>query len=73
MVKRGKSGPPVGCTAPKSVGESGFVVLRLSNRLKGNTHKLFFDNYFCSPRKGFGQLAIGTIDQGSVQCLVRRS
>lgn len=47
--EKGKAGPPVGCSAPRSVGESGFVVLRLSKHLEENKHKLFFDNYFCSP------------------------
>ena len=39
--EKGKSGPPAGFTAPKNVGESGFVVLRLCKDLQKNKHKFF--------------------------------
>ena len=57
-----------GCTAPKNVGESGFVVLRLCKDLQKNKHKLFFDNYFCCPElldylSSKGIWAIGTLNK----------
>lgn len=36
-----KVGPPLSCFSPRNVGESGFVVLRLTNHLEKNKQKLF--------------------------------
>ncbi|XP_028399194.1 piggyBac transposable element-derived protein 3-like isoform X1 [Dendronephthya gigantea] len=62
--EKGKTGPPSGWDAPEKCGESGFVVLRLIQRLEANKHKLFFDNFFSCPEliaylgtKGFWALA----------------
>ena len=43
------NGPPKGSDPPESCGESGYVVLRLSENLEPRKHQLFFDNYFASP------------------------
>lgn len=48
LGEAGKKGPPPGCNAFADCGESGFVFLCLTDHLEPNTHKLFFDNYFCS-------------------------
>ena len=45
----GSNGPPVGTSPPDGIGESGVVVLRLTNTLQPNMHKVFFDNFFNSP------------------------
>ena len=45
----GSNGPPVGTSPPNGIGESGFVILRLTNTLQPNMHKVFFDNFFNSP------------------------
>ena len=62
--EKGKTGPPDGWDAPEKCGESGFVVLRLIQKLEEDKHKVFFDNFFSSPelmeylaRKGFWALA----------------
>lgn len=47
--EKSKKQPLVGCYSLLACGKSGFVVLRLKNYLERNTHKLLFDNYFCSP------------------------
>lgn len=65
--EKGKSGPPAGCTAPNNVGASGYVVLRLCKDVQKNKHKLFFDNYFCSPElvhylSSQGIWSIGTLN-----------
>ena len=62
--EKGKTGPPDGWDAPEKCGKSGFVVLRLIQKLEEDKHKVFFDNFFSSPelmeylaRKGFWALA----------------
>jgi hypothetical protein len=62
--EKGKTGPPDGWDAPEKCGESGFVVLRLIEKLEQEKHKLFFDNFFSTPElmeylasKGFWALA----------------
>ena len=46
---KGSHGPPPFSNPPAAVGESGYVVLRLSKSLEPNRHKIFFDNFFNSP------------------------
>ena len=36
-----KVGPPISCSLPRKIGESGFVVLWLINHLEKNKQKLF--------------------------------
>ena len=44
-----KKGSPVAETAVKCIGESGYVVARLTQLLDRGKHKVYFDNYFASP------------------------
>lgn len=63
--EKGKTGPPDGWDdAPEKCGESGFVVMRLIQKLEEDKHKLFFDNFFSCPElmeylasKGFWALS----------------
>ena len=47
--EKGKAGPPEGSNPPEKCGQSGYVVLRLVEKLEEDKHKLFFDNFFSSP------------------------
>ena len=44
-----RKGAPVGETAVKGIGESGYIVGRLTQSLDCGKHKVYFDNYFASP------------------------
>ena len=44
-----RKGAPVGEIAVKGIGESGYVVGRLTQSLDCGKHKVYFDNYFASP------------------------
>ena len=44
-----RKGAPVGEKAVKGIGESGYVVARLTQSLDRGKHKVYFDNYFGSP------------------------
>ena len=44
-----RKGAPVGEKAVKCIGESGYVVARLTQSLDRGKHKVYFDNYFASP------------------------
>ena len=62
------NGPPAGTNPPNMIGESGYVVLRLTKTLEPNLHKVFFDNYFNSPEllQYLGQKkiwAVGTLNK----------
>ena len=46
--EKGKTGPPDGWDTPERCGESGFVVLRLIEKLEQEKHQLFFDKFFSS-------------------------
>ena len=44
-----RKGAPVGEKGLKGIGESGYVVARLTQSLDRGKHKVYFDNYFASP------------------------
>ena len=44
-----RKGAPVGEKTVKGIGESGYVVARLTQSLDRGKHKVYFDNYFASP------------------------
>ena len=44
-----KKGAPAGEKSVNGIGESGYVVARLTQSLDRGKHKVFFDNYFASP------------------------
>jgi hypothetical protein len=46
--EKGKAGPPEGSNPPEKCGQSGYVVLRLVEKLEEDKYKLFFDNFFSS-------------------------
>ena len=66
FVPLGSKSLPIGTNPPAGIGESGFVVPRLTNSLQPNMHKVCFDNFFSSPEllQYLGRrnvLAIGTL------------
>ena len=58
-------GPPANLESGKTFGEYEYVILRLSENLEANKHKLFSDNLFSSPElmvylRSKGIFAVGT-------------
>ena len=74
--EKGKTGPPEGSNPPEKCGQSGYVVLRLVEKLEEDNHKLFFDNFFSSPElvqylSSKGIWALGTLNVNrSRNCLL---
>jgi hypothetical protein len=65
--EKGKTGPPEGSNPPEKCCQSGYVVLRLVEKLEEDNHKLFFDNFFSSPElvqylSSKGIWALGTLN-----------